>query len=52
MQLDSDYACTTSNHVYFRAQPPAYLHSIETEATIRTKWSNSFICSGKVYKFV
>jgi len=52
MQLNSDDACATSNHVYFRAQPPAYLCSIMTEATIRTKWSNSFICSVKVLKFV
>jgi len=52
MELNSDDACATSNHVYFRAQPPAYLCSIKTEATPRTKWSNSFICSGKVLKFV
>jgi len=52
MQLNSDDACAISNHVYLRAQPPAYLCSIKTEATIRTKWSNSFICSGKDLKFV
>jgi len=52
MQLHSDDACATSDYVYFRAQPPAYLCSIKTEATIRTKWSISFICSGKVLKFV
>ena len=32
------------------SQPPAYLSSIKTEATIRTKWSNSFICFWKVLK--
>jgi len=48
MQLNSDDVCATSNQVYFRAQPPVYLCFIKTEATIRTKWSKSFICPGKV----
>jgi len=52
MQLNSDEASATSNHDYFRAQPPAYLCSMKTEPTIRTKWSNTFICSGIVLKFV
>jgi len=52
MQLNSDDSCATSNHDYFRTQPPAYLCSIKTDATIRTKWSNSFSFSGKVLKFV
>jgi len=34
--------------LYFRAQPPTYLCSVKTEATIPTKWSNSFIRSRKV----
>ena len=52
MQLHSDDASATLDYVYFLAQPPAYLCSIKTEAAIRTKWSYSFICSGKVLKFV
>jgi len=51
-KLNSFVTCTKSNHWYFRAQPPAYPCSIKIEATIRTKRSNSYISSRKVFKFV
>ena len=50
--LNNDDSCTSSNFLYFRAQHPTYLCSTKTEATIRTKWSSSYICSRKVLKFI
>jgi len=50
-KLNSVDTCARSNHWYFRAQPPADICSIKTEATIRTKWSNTLICSRKVMIF-
>ena len=50
--FNSDDACAKLNRLYFRAKHPTSLCSIKTEATIRTKWSNSVICSGKDLKFI
>jgi len=50
--LNSVDKCAKSNHWYSRAQPAADLCWIKNEETIRTKWSNSFICSRRVMKFV